>query len=113
MIAELGKTPGRRVTDVTCRFERFRFDRPGGRVVGGGFYDAAMPDIDIPADLLQLRIDFQAANAAWAAADDRDAADRAYQEAGRLAEAIADHPWWGTVEHRFEARMALIAAAKD
>ena len=67
---------------------------------------------DIPPDLLQLRRDFLAADAAWAAATDRDAAERAYQEAGRLAEAIQDHDWWGKVDDKFKARMALIAAAK-
>lgn len=70
-----------------------------------------MADFDIPDDLLQLRRRFQSANAAWAAAVDRDAAQRAYEETGRLAEEIQDHTWWATVENRFEARMALIAVA--
>lgn len=71
-----------------------------------------MADFDIPDDLLQLRRDFQSANAAWADAADREAAQRAYEEAGRLAEEIQDHPWWGTVD-RFKARMALLAATHD
>lgn len=70
-------------------------------------------DIKVPADLLQLRRDFQAANAAWAGAVDRETAQRAYEKVGRLAEEIQDHPWWGTVEDRFKARMVLIAAAKQ
>jgi hypothetical protein len=74
-----------------------------------------MPDSDlaVPDDLVQLRRRFQAANAAWAAAADRDAAHAAYEEAGRLAEEIQDHEWWGTVDDRFKARMALLAAARD
>lgn len=71
-----------------------------------------MADFDIPDDLLRLRRRFHAANAAWAAATDLDAAQAAYEEAGRLAEELQDHEWWGTVESRFKARMALIAAAK-
>lgn len=71
-----------------------------------------MADFDIPDDLLQLRRRFQSANAAWAAAVDRNAAQRAYEEAGRLAEEIQDHAWWAECGgSRFEARMALIAAA--
>lgn len=68
---------------------------------------------DPPADLVQLRRDFLAVNAAWAAAVDRGAAQSAYEEAGSLAEAIVDHEWWGTVENRFNARMALLAAANQ
>jgi hypothetical protein len=71
-----------------------------------------MADIGIPDDLLLLRRRFLAADAAWAHATDPDAAQRAYEEAGRLAEKIQDHDWWGTVDDRFKARMALIAAAK-
>lgn len=70
-------------------------------------------DIKVPDDLMQLRRRFQAANAAWADATDRDAAQSAYQDAARLAEAIQDHAWWGTVDDRFKARMALLAAARD
>lgn len=70
-------------------------------------------DIKVPDDLVQLRRRFQAANAAWADAADRDEAQRAYEEAGRLAEELQDHMWWGTVEDRFKARMALLAAARS
>jgi hypothetical protein len=72
-----------------------------------------MADIVVPDDLLQLRRRFLAADAAWAGATDQDATQRAYEEAGRLAEQIQDHGWWGTVDDRFKARMALIAAARD
>lgn len=71
-----------------------------------------MADIAVPDDILQLRRRFLAADAAWAGATNLDAAQRAYEEAGRLAEEIQDHEWWGTVDDRFKARMALIAAAK-
>ena len=71
-----------------------------------------MAHFDIPDDLLQLRRRFLAADAAWGAATDQDAAQRAYEEAGQLAEEIQDHEWWGTVDDKFKARMALIAAAK-
>ena len=71
-----------------------------------------MATYSIPNDLLQLRRDFQAANAQWAAATDRDTAQAAYEDAGRLAEALQDHEWWGTVENRFQARMALLDAAR-
>jgi hypothetical protein len=71
-----------------------------------------MADIDIPDDILQLRRRFLAADAAWAESADLDTAQRAYEDAGRLAEQIQDHDWWGTVDDKFKARMALIAAAK-
>lgn len=67
-------------------------------------------DFDVPADLVQLRRRFLEADAARAG--DGPAAQQAYRDAQDLAEAIQDHPWWGTVESRFKARMALIAAAK-
>lgn len=72
-----------------------------------------MADYLPPPDLLQLRRDFQAADKAWGEATDAVSSQRAYQEAGRLAEAIQDHDWWGTVDDRFRARMALLTAAKD
>lgn len=72
---------------------------------------------DIPDDLVQLRRDFVAAETAWGEAGrsgDREAAQEAYRETQRLAEAIQDHPWWGDCGgNRFEARMALLAAAKE
>jgi hypothetical protein len=72
-----------------------------------------MATFDVPADLVQLRRDFVAADAAWGDATDRDTAQEAYQKAGSLAEAIQDHPWWGECGgNRFEARMALLAAAR-
>jgi hypothetical protein len=71
-----------------------------------------MATFDIPDDLIQLRRRFNAANDRWAAATDSASAQAAYQEAGRLAEAIDDHSWWKTVEGRHTAHMALIAAAK-
>jgi len=71
----------------------------------------AMTDFDIPADLVQLRRDFLKADAARAG--DGESARQAYVEAQRLAEAIHDHPWWAECGgNRFDARMALIAAAK-
>ena len=72
-----------------------------------------MADFVIPSDLLQLRRDFQAADKAWGEAVDAVSSQRVYREAGRLAEAIQDHDWWGTVDDRFKARMALLQAAKD
>lgn len=76
-----------------------------------------MADFDIPADLVQLRRDFVTTDAAWSDAGktgDMDAGRRAYLEAQRLAEQILDHPWWQECGgNRFDARMALIAAAKN
>ena len=73
-----------------------------------------MADFDVPDDLVELRRRFVAADTAWAEATDRDAIQAAYEDAGRLAEAIQDHPWWSECGgNRFEARMALLAAAKD
>jgi len=70
-----------------------------------------MADFDIPADLVQLRRDFVKADAARA--DEGESAAEAHREAQRLAEAIHDHPWWAVCGgNRFDARMALIAAAK-
>jgi hypothetical protein len=68
-----------------------------------------------PADLVQLRRDFNAAEAEWGAAGqrgDQDAATAAYRDVQRLTGALQRHEWWTTVENRFEARMALLAAAK-
>lgn len=70
-------------------------------------------DINLPDDLVELRRRFEAANRAWADAEDRESAHTAYEEAGRLAEELQDHAWWGTVDDKFKARMALLAAARD
>lgn len=71
---------------------------------------------DIPGDLVQLRRDFVAADTAWSEAGrtgNVDAGHRAYRVAQRLAEAIQDHPWWAECGgNRFDARMALLQAAK-
>jgi hypothetical protein len=74
---------------------------------------ALVADFDIPTDLIQLRRQFNAAADAWAAATDPASTQAAYQEAGRLAEAIDDHPWWGMIEGRHTTHMALIAAARQ
>ncbi|MDN3354845.1 hypothetical protein [Actinomadura sp. DC4] len=66
---------------------------------------------DVPPDLVQLRRDFLRADAARAG--EGEAAEQAYREAQRLTEAIGDHPWWATVENRFEARMALLDATRE
>lgn len=73
-----------------------------------------MADFDIPADLIQLRRDFEAANTRWAEAQDPESTRAAYEEAGRLAEALQDHPWWADCGgNRFEARKELILAARQ
>lgn len=61
-----------------------------------------MADYDLPDDLLQLKVDFLAA--------ENDASK--YQEAQDLALAIHRHEWWATVEQRYDASMALLATAK-
>ncbi|GLY81822.1 hypothetical protein [Actinoallomurus iriomotensis] len=67
---------------------------------------------DIPDDLVQLRRNFVKADAARAS-DDRDMAEQAHREAQDLAEAILDHPWWAECGgNKFEARQALIEAAR-
>lgn len=73
-----------------------------------------MADFDIPADLIQLRRDFDAANTRWSEAGDRDATQAAYEQTGQLAEQLQDHPWWAECGgNRFEARQALICAARQ
>lgn len=72
-----------------------------------------MATFDIPDDLLRLRRDFVRADAARAS-DDRETAEQAHREAQDLAEAIQDHPWWAECGgNRFDARMALIEAARE
>ena len=71
-----------------------------------------MADFEIPADLIQMRRDFVRADAARAG--EGEAAEAAHREAQRLAEAIQDHPWWADCgRNKFDARMALIQAARE
>lgn len=69
-----------------------------------------MADYDIPPDLLQLRVDFVAAQASLAALGGQEwlGAQAACRD---LAVKIQSHAWWGTVDNRQKAEKALREAA--
>jgi hypothetical protein len=73
-----------------------------------------MADYDIPADLLQKRADFVAAQAELSALG--RAASSAWLDAQAkcrdLAVEIQEHAWWGTVDNRQKAEKALREAAE-
>lgn len=70
-----------------------------------------MADYDIPDDLLQLKKDFLANEAAMPGLSGEEW-QQAYRRSQDLALALHRHPWWATVESRYDADAALLRAAK-
>lgn len=71
---------------------------------------------DLPDHLITLKRDFLAAEARLEELSEdgsREEWQAAYLDCQRLAVELDGHPYWATVDNRYQAGMALLAAAKE
>jgi hypothetical protein len=71
-----------------------------------------MADYDIPHDLLELKRAFLANEASLSGLSGEEW-QQAYQRSQDLALELHRHPWWETVDNRYQADMALLKAAQQ
>ncbi|MFI7643757.1 hypothetical protein [Nonomuraea sp. NPDC049400] len=70
-----------------------------------------MADYDLPEDLLQLKRDFLE-NEARLPGLEGEEWQAAFKRSQDLALALHNHPWWASVDNRYQADVALLRAAK-